>query len=145
VPCSSEQGFSAGSQTRDLVTVLVLRLALPGDMGAHGDNRRTAGPLLHHPLRCPQGPSDVPAPFDFPLAGAPGDLPAVGEAVSDQAKALAKSMFDRDQEVGHAALGEVKEKRQFACSASACTITPSSSTASRSKRRAWISPLATVV
>jgi hypothetical protein len=146
LPDGFEHGLGASAQTRDVVTGLVLRLALAGAMAAHGDDRRAARPLLHHPLRSrhrPQAPGDVTAPLDFPFAGAPGDPAAVGEPVSDQAKSLAAAVFDGNQEVG-AALGEVKEKGRFACSASACTSTPSSSTASSSWRRAWISPLASV-
>lgn len=66
-------------------------------MAAHGDYRGAPRPLLHHPLRCrhgPQVPGDVTAPFELLLAGAPGDLPAVGEPVSDQAKTSAAAMFD---------------------------------------------------
>ncbi len=141
-----EQSLGAGTQTRDALTGLVLRLALSDPMATHGDDRGAAGPLLHHLVRRrhrPQLPGNVSAPFDFPLAGAPGDSTAVGEPVSDQAKSLAAAMFDGDQEVG-VALGEIDEKGRFACSASACTSTPSSSTASSSCRMAWISPLASV-
>ena len=121
LPDGFEQSLGAGAQTRDVVTGLVLRLALADPMATHGDDRRAAGPLLYHPVRRwhrPQLPGDVAAPFDFPLAGAPGDSAAVGEPVSDQAKSLAAAVFDGDQEVG-VALGEVEEKGRFACSASA--------------------------
>lgn len=52
-------------------------------------------------------------------------------------------MFDGDQDVG-AALGEVEAKERLACSASACTSTPSRSTAFSSWRSAWISPTASL-
>ena len=90
-------------------------------MATHGDDRRTARPLLHHPVRRrhrPQLPSDVTTSLDFPVAGAPGDPAAVGEPIADQLEPFAAPVFDGDQEVG-AALGEVEEKGRFACSASA--------------------------
>jgi hypothetical protein len=70
-------------------------------------------------------------------------LTAIREAICDDLKCHAATVFDGDQEVG-AALLEVAKKPQFACSASACTNTPSSSTRSRSCRRAAISPPASV-
>ena len=146
LPDRFDQNLGAGAQTRDVVTGLVLRLALADPMATHGDDRRAARPLLHHPLRCrhrPQVPGDVAASFDLPLAGVPGNPAAVGESIANQPKPLAAAVFDGNQEVD-AALGEVEEKGRFACSASACTSTPSSSTASSSRRRDWISPLASV-
>ena len=143
---SSEQGLGTGPQARDVVTDLVLRLAIADAMAAHGDDRGAARPLFHHPLWCrhrPQLPGDVPSSLDFPLAGAPGHEAAVGEPIADQLKPLSAAVFDGNQEVG-TALGEVEEKGRLACSASACTSTPSSSTASSSWRRAWISPLLSV-
>ena len=82
---------------------------------------------------------DATAPLDFPLAGAPGESPAVGEPIADQPKPFAGLLFDGDQEVG-VAMGEVEEKGRFAYSAFTVASFPSSSTASRSGRRAWISP-----
>ncbi len=142
----TQQSLGTGARTRDLVTGLIGRLAIANAMAAHGDDRGAAWPLLHDPLRRwhgPQGPGDLTAPFYLPSAGAPGDSPAVGQSVSDQPKTLAAAVFDGDQEVG-AALGEEEEKGRVACSASACTSTPSSSTVSSSWRNAWISPLASV-
>ena len=141
-----QKGLGAGPQACDVVTGLVGRLALSEAMAADGDDRGAARPLRHHPFRRrhgPEAPGDVAAPFHLPPAGAPRDPAAIGEPVSDQSKSLAAAVFDGDQEVG-AALGKVEEKGRFACSASACTSTPSSSTASSSWRRAWISLLASV-
>ena len=59
---------------------------------------------------------DATAPLDFPLAGAPGESPAVGEPITDQKKPSAATAFDRDQEVG-ASLGKGEEKGRWACSA----------------------------
>ena len=86
-----EHGLGTSAQTLDVVTGLVLRLALAGAMVAHSGNRRAARLLLHHLLRCrhgPDGPGDVTAPFDFPLGGAPGDPPDVGEPIADQPKSF---------------------------------------------------------
>lgn len=68
---------------------------------------------------------------------------AVDQSVSDQPKTFAEAVFNGYQEVG-AALGEVEGKGRLACSASACTSTPPSSTASSSWRSASISPLTSV-
>ena len=113
-------------------------------MNAHDDDPRQAP--FHHPVRCrhrPQLPGDVATSLDFILSGVPGDPAAVGEPIADQLKTYSAPVFDGDQEI-RAALGEVEEKGRFACSASACTSTPSSSTASSNWRRAWISPLGSV-
>jgi hypothetical protein len=56
LPNGSEQGLCSSAQTRDVVTSLVLRLALAGVMAAHSDDRRAARPLLYHPLRCRHRP-----------------------------------------------------------------------------------------
>lgn len=61
------------------------------------------------------------------FADAPGEPEAVGQSVSDQLKSPAAAWFDGDQENG-AALGDVEVKERLACSASACTSTPSRST-----------------
>jgi hypothetical protein len=90
-------------------------------MAAHGDDRRAARPLLHHPLRRrhrPEAPGDVSAPFHLPVTGLPGCTTTVGEPITDQLKPFAAPVFDGDQEVG-VALGEVEEKGRFACNASA--------------------------
>ena len=84
-----QQGLGSGPQTRDAVTGFIGRLAIADAVAAHGDDRGTARPLLHHPLRRrhgPQGPGDVTAAFHLPFAGAPGDPPAVGEPVSELAE-----------------------------------------------------------
>jgi hypothetical protein len=129
---TSQRVLSCGLPSRVPWLRTAMIVALPGHRS-----------LLHDPLQCrhdPERPGDVTAPFDFPLAGAPGEPPAVGEPISDQAKPVAATVFDGDQEV-RAALGEVKEKGLFACSAPACTSTPSSCTGSRRWRRAWSSQL----
>lgn len=146
LPYHFDQSLGAGAQTREVVTGLVLRLALADPKAMLANNSLAARPLLHHPLWCrhrPQVPGDVAASFDLPLAGVPGNPAAVGESIANQPKPLAAVVLDGNQEVG-AALGEVEEKRRFACSASACTSTPSSSTASSRRRRDWISPLPSV-
>ena len=86
LPDGFKQGLGTSTQTRDVTTGFVLRLALPAAMAAHSDDGRAVRPLLHHPVRRwhrPPLPGDVAAPFDFPLARAPGDPPAVSEPVSD--------------------------------------------------------------
>ena len=52
---------------------------------------------------------DATATLDFPLAGAPGESPAVGKPITDQQKPSAAAAFARDQEVG-AVLGKLEEK-----------------------------------
>ena len=136
----------AGPQTRDVVAGLIGWLPFSDAMAAHGDDRGAARPVLHHPLRRrhrAQRPGDVTASAHLPSTGAPQDPAAVGEPVSDELKTHTATVFDGNQEVG-ASLGEEEEKGRFACRASACTRIPSSSTASSSWRRAWISPLASV-
>jgi hypothetical protein len=72
------------------------------------------------------------------VGGLKHGLAAIGEPITDDLKPLAAAVFHRDQEVGSTLL-EVEEKGRFACSASACTSSPLSSTRSSSSRKAWIS------
>ena len=68
---------------------------------------------------------------------------AMDQPITDHLKPFAATVFNRDQEVG-ATLLEVEEKGRFACSASAWTNIPVSSTRSKSSRRAPISLPASV-
>jgi hypothetical protein len=89
-----------------------LWLALSGVMAEHGDDRRAAWSLLHHPLwprHRPEAPDDVAAPFQLPMIGLPGCTTAVGEPSMDQLKAFAALVFDGDQEVC-IALGKIEKK-----------------------------------
>ena len=117
----SEQGLGSRPQTRDLVAGLVLWIVLTDAMAAHGDDRRAARPLLHHPLRRrhrPEALGDVSAPFHLLVTGLPGCTTTAGEPITDQLKPFAAPVFDGDQEVG-VAPGEVEKKGRFACNASA--------------------------
>ena len=90
-------------------------------MAALGDDRCADRPLLHHPFRYwhgPHFPYDVTPLVHLQFAGRQGNPSAVGETITDQFKLYAAPVFDRDQEVS-VALGEVEQKRRFACSASA--------------------------
>ena len=51
LPDRFELGLCASAQTRDVVTGLVLRLALARPVAAHRIDRGAARPLLHHPVR----------------------------------------------------------------------------------------------
>ena len=69
-----QQGLGSGPRTCDVVTGLVLWLAITDAIAADRDNLGAARALLNHSLpcwHCPQGPGDVTAPIDFPSAGAP--------------------------------------------------------------------------
>ena len=141
-----QQRLGAGAQTGDVVTGFIHGLVVAAALAADREHRGTAGPVLRHPLRsrhAPQRPGEVTAAFALVLAGLQRRLPPVDQPISDHLKPLAATVFHRDQEVG-ATLLEVDEKGRFACSASACTSSPSSSTRSRSWRRASISPPASV-
>lgn len=136
-----QQRLGCGAQTRHVVMSLIDGLALADPLAAHSQDRGAAGPVLHHPLRCrhpPQRPGEVTGAFAFTLAGFKRRLPAVGQPITDQLKPPAATVFDRNQEVGTTLL-EVEEKGRFACSASACTNKPLSSTRSSSSRKALIS------
>jgi len=142
----AQQGLGSSPQTYDVVTGLFGWLPLASALAAHGKERGAARPLLHHPLRCwhrQQRPGDVTAVDELMPAGPPRHAAAVDEPDPDELKPRAATEYDSDQEVG-AALGEVEEKGRLACSASACTRTPSSTTACSSCRRAWVSLPASV-
>ena len=139
-----QQGLGCSPETRDVVTALIDRRAVSDALAAHRQDRGAARPVLSDPLRCrhaAQGPAQVTAAFAFAMAALEQCLCAIGEPIADYAKPFAATVFDRDQEVG-ATLLEVDEKGRFVCRASACTSTPSSSTASSNWRSAWVSPLA---
>ena len=121
-----EQSPGAGAQPRDLVTGLIDWPAGSTALAARRHHRGAARPVLHHPLRCrhaPQCPGDAAAVADLAPAGLERRPSAVGQAIPDHLKPFAAAMFHGDHEVG-GALGEVGEKGRFACSASACTSSP---------------------
>ena len=116
-----EHGLGAGSQTRDVETGFIHRLAATDAGGAHRDDRGAAWPGVHHPLRSrhgPQAPGGVAAMANLAGHGLEGHPAAVGAAITDQLKTFSATVFHRNQEVG-VALGEVGEKGRLACSASA--------------------------
>ncbi len=146
IPDVPQQCRGCGPETRDVVTDLVDGLPLTDALASHRKDRGTARPVLHHPRRrrhAPQRPGEVTPALALTLAGLKWHPTAVGEPFADHLRSFAATVFDGDQEVG-AALLEVVKKPRFACSASACTNKPSSSTGSRSCRRAAISPPASV-
>ena len=141
-----QQGLGCCPETRDLVTGFIDGLAVSDALAAHRQDRGAARPVLSDPLRCrhaAQGPAQVTAAFAFAMAALEQCLCAIGEPITDHLKPFAATVFDCDQEVG-ATLLEVEKKGRFACSASACTNIPVSSTRSRSSRRAPISLPASV-
>ena len=141
-----QQRPSAGAEAGDVVTGFVDGLAVATALAADREHHGASGPVLRHPLRsrhAPQRPGDVTAAFVLVHAGLQRRLPPVDQSILDYLKPLAAAVFHRNQEVG-TTLFEVDEKGRFACSASACTSSPSSSTRSRSLRRAAISPPASV-
>ena len=136
-----QQGCCCSPETRDVVTDLIDGFALADPFAAHRQDRGAAGPVLRDPLRCghsPHGPGEVTAALAFAVAALEQRLTAVGQPIPDDPKSLAADVFNGNQEVG-ATLLEDEEKGRFACSASACTSKPLSSTRSSSSRRAWIS------
>jgi len=136
-----EQGCGCGPETRDVVTGLIDLLAIAPAFAAHRQDRGAAGPVLGDPLRCghsPQRPAQVTATLALAVGGLKHGFTAIGQPITDDLKPLAAAVFHRDQEVG-ATLLEIEEKGRFACSASACTSSPLSSTRSSSSRRALIS------
>ena len=141
-----QQRPNAGAEAGDTVTGFVDGLAVATALAADRENHCAIGPVLRHPLRsrhAPHRPGEVAAAFVLVLAGLQRRLPSVDQSIYAYLKPLAAAMFHRDQEVG-ITLFEVDEKGRFACSASACTSSPSSSTRSWSWRRAAISPPASV-
>ena len=141
-----QQCVGCGPETRDEVTCLIDGLALTDALAEQRQDRGAAGPVLHHPLWCrhaAKGPGEIKAAFAFSLAGLKRRLPAVGQPITDHLKPVAATVSDCDQDVG-ATLLEVEEEGRFACSASACTNIPVSSTRSRSSRSAEISLPASV-
>lgn len=125
-----KQGLSAGAQTRDLVKDLIGRFAITGALAADRQDHGTTRPALHHPLwgeHAPQRPGEVTTAFAFTVAGLPWWLATIDEAVLDNLGKLAATVFHRYQEIG-ATLLEVEGKGRFACSSSACTSKPFSST-----------------
>jgi hypothetical protein len=141
-----QQRLGSSAQTRDVVTGLIDRFAVAGAFAANFQDRGAARPVLHYPRwgrHAPQHPGEDPAAFAFTLAGLPRRVAAIGQPVLDHLRSLVTTVFYSDQEVG-ITLFEVEEKGRFACSASACTSKPLSSTRSRSWRKAAISPPASV-
>ena len=125
---------------------LIDGLAVPGALAAHRQDRGAARPVLSDPLRCrhaAQRPAQVTAAFAFAMAPLEQCLCAIGEPITDDPKAFAATVFDRNQEVG-ATLLEIEKKGRFACNASAWTNIPVSSTRSRSSHKAPISLPASV-
>ena len=136
-----QQGLGCGPETRDVVVGLIDGLALADAFATHRQDRGAAWPVLHHPLwggHAAQRPGEVTTAFAFAATGLPWRFAAIGQSIADDTKAFPAAVFDGNQEVG-ATLLEVEEKGRFACSASACTNRPLSSTRSRSSRRALIS------
>jgi hypothetical protein len=56
LPDGSVQGLGTGPQTRDVVSGLVLRLAIADSMAAHGDDLGAARPLFGNPIGCRHRP-----------------------------------------------------------------------------------------
>ena len=136
-----QQGCGCGSETRDLVTGFFDLLAITPAFAAHRQDRGATGPVIGNPFWCghsPQGPGEVTATLALAVSGFKHGLAAIAQSITDDLKPLAATVLHCDQEVG-ATLLEVEEKGRFACSASACTNRPLSSTRSSSSRRAWIS------
>lgn len=103
MPDIADRDLGSGLQTRDLVSIFFLRLALVDAMAVRGDDRHVACPWLHDPFRCWHDPlalGDVAPPFDLSLAGSPAEPPAVAEPIATQPKPFAAILFDGDQEVG---------------------------------------------
>ena len=140
------QSFGSSTQTRDVLTHLIERLALSDPLAAQRQYRGAARPVLHHPRRGghpPQRPGVGATAFAFTLVGLPRRVAAIGQPVLDHLRSFAATLLYSDQEVG-ATLLEVEKKGRFACSASACTSKPLRSTRSNSWRKAAISPPASV-
>ncbi len=107
-----QQRLGSSAQTRDVVTGLINRIACAGAFAANLLDCGAARPVLHHSRRgwhSPQHPGEVPAAFAFTLAGLPRCLTAMYEPITEQLKALAKTVLYSVQEVG-ATLFEVGKK-----------------------------------
>jgi len=123
---------------------LIDGLSLTDALAAHRQDRGAAWPVLHHPRRsrhAPQRPGEVAPAHALTLAGLEWHSAAVREPVADDLKSPAATVFDGNPEVSSTQL-KVEKKPRFACSGSASI--PSSSSRSRSCRRAAISPPASV-